>query len=94
MLKTLSGLVAVSWHGEIDLLVWVVPCDGESQVAFSLPVMQCGVVHIQCLKEVFGMLDADVFHSKIIHTECERDGLPVVSPKTGGDSALVISVFN
>jgi hypothetical protein len=28
--KTLSGLVAVSWHGEMDLPVWVVPGDGES----------------------------------------------------------------
>ena len=94
MLKLLSGLVAVSWNGEMDLLVWVVPCDGEFHIAFPLPVMRCGVVHIECLKEVFGMFNADVFHSKVIHTECKRDGSPVVRPKTGGDSALGISFCN
>lgn len=40
------------------------------------------------------MLDADVFYSKVIHTECKQHGSPVVRPKTGGDSALLISVFN
>ena len=93
MLKMLSGLVAVSWHGDMDLLVWVVPCDGESQVAFPLPVMRCDVVHVECLKEVFGMFDANVIHSKVIHTEWKDDGSPVMLPKTGGDSALVISVL-
>jgi len=38
------------------------------------------------------MFDADVFHSKIIHTECKGDGSPVVLPKTRGDSALVVPV--
>ena len=92
MLKTLSGLVVVSWHGEMDVLVQVVPCDGESQVALSLSVMRCGVVHIECVKEVFGMFDVNVFHSKVVHTECKGDGSPVVLPKTGGDSTFVISV--
>ncbi len=40
------------------------------------------------------MFNADVFHSKVIHTECKQDGSPVVCPKTGGDGALLISVFN
>ena len=50
VLKSLSGILAVPWHGEMDLLVWVVPCDGEAKVAFPLPVMRCGVVHVECLK--------------------------------------------
>ena len=38
------------------------------------------------------MFDADVFHSKIVHTECKGDGSPVMLPKTRVDSALVVPV--
>ena len=69
VLKSLSSLVAVPWHGQMDLLVWVVPCDGETEVAFPLPVVRCGIVHVECLKEVFGMFYANVLHSKVIRTE-------------------------
>jgi hypothetical protein len=71
MLKTLSCFFAVSWHGEMDLVLWEVPSDGEFQVVLTLPVMQCFIVLVECVEGMICMFDAYIHHSKIIHVECE-----------------------
>ena len=38
------------------------------------------------------MFLSNVFYSKIVHDEGERDGLPFVAPEAGSVDALILSV--
>jgi len=51
---TFSSFVAISWHEKMDLVLRVVPCYGEDQVALTVLVMGCFILLIECLEQVIG----------------------------------------
>ena len=55
MMELLSSFVAISWHEKMDLVLRVVPCYGEDQVAFTVLVLECFILLIECLERVIGM---------------------------------------
>ena len=41
--------------------------------------------------KVMGVLDANIFHAKVIDNEDEHDGMPFVSPEARGGIELVVA---
>ena len=49
-----------------------------------MPVFGEVIMLLDNVTEVMGMLNANVFHAKVINNEGEHDGMPFVLPEAGG----------
>ena len=66
----------VSWHGDVDIALVVVPVEGESAVQYSGPVNSQVVVDSDGVDEMRGVGCVKVFHA-----EGERGALHVMAPE-------------
>jgi hypothetical protein len=93
VLEALESIFDVFWHQEMYLLAWVIPLDGESTVSFSFFFDQALIIFLDRLQEVLGVLLTDVFDSKVVNDQRERDGTPLMLPQTRSGFALQTAMF-
>ena len=62
------------------MLFCVVPLQVDTCKLFAFPVLGDVMVLLEYLGKMFGVLFADVLHTKVIYDECELDGTPCVFP--------------
>jgi hypothetical protein len=83
--------VNVVMHGEATGASSVVPGQVDAGIEVAMPVFGEVVVLLYDVMEVVGMLNADIFHTKVIYDEGEHDGSPFVSPEAGDGIKLVVA---
>ena len=64
MFELSEGLGDISWHGEMDLLFFVVPIQSYANVPFALPVLCDFVVLFESVFEVDSVFFSDALYSK------------------------------
>ena len=69
VVETLEGICNISRHREFEFRVGVVPIQIQSKVAFALPITGDEIVLLEDSHEMFGMLFADVFCTKVVYTK-------------------------
>ena len=57
------------------------------------PIDGADIVFIENLGKIVGMFFADIFYAKVVDTEGEGDGAPVVSPEAQCGRALMVAMF-
>ncbi len=67
-------------HGDMDIVVDVVPVNIHSEIACAAPVLGAFVVFFQDAREVLNVFTANAFDAKVINTECERYRAKIVLP--------------
>ena len=67
-------------HGDMDIVVDVVPVDIHSEIACAAPVLGAFVVFFQDAGEVLVVFMANVFDAKVVYAECEGYRAKIVSP--------------
>ena len=83
-------LFNIARDGEVDFTFLVVPVKCNAKIPSSFPVFFDFVALLKCLDEVVYVSFANVFNAKIVHNQCEADGLPVVFPVSWFDLALAV----
>ena len=78
-------------HEGVDFSSNVIPIKVDAQVICARPKMRDGVVRGQDAHEVFGMLLADIFDAEIVNAKGERDGPPLVRPKSWSEFGLCVA---
>ncbi len=80
MLESNECLRYIIKHGDMDILVDVVPVNIHFEIACTAPVLGAFVVFFQDAKEVLNVFTANVFDAEIVNTECEGYRAKVVLP--------------
>ena len=92
VVETGECFLYVVWHGDVDLLVFVVPINRQADVAAAFPLMADGAVLFDGLHEMLGASGAHVLDAEVVHNQAETDWPPIMFPKTQADLALSVSV--
>ena len=69
MVETNQGIVDVAWHGKVDLVLGVVPIEGEAKVFPAGPILRNLIVRLECRNEVVSVFFANVFDPEIVHNK-------------------------
>ena len=93
MIKTLEGVDDVDNHGEVHLQLLVIPFKVHPKVEFSFPFALNLAAFDQDGHEVIGMLFANIFYTKVIHTQNNAHQEPLVHPEPECDLDLFVSLF-
>ena len=92
MLQCLDGSGHVSWHGDVDGTVGVVPVEREAAVEGACPIYGDRVERLEGSDEVLGVLLADVVYPEVVDDESECDWSCAVAEETWGVSGGVVAV--
>ena len=90
VMESFEGFGNVFWHQDVDFSIFIVPINGESKVACSVPFFADCVVFLEGIHQVLGMLLANVFHAKVVHDKAETYGAPIVLPESWANLALAV----
>ncbi len=71
----------------------VVPVQCDPDVSCSCPIAGEFVMFLESVFKMLGVFLANVFHSKVVHDQCELYWPCVVFPKAGYQFALLVAVF-
>ena len=71
LLEALQGFADGVGHGDVDVVFWVVPIDSKSAVLASIWVNSDGVILLECIEGVGGVVGGEEFDSKFIYSEDE-----------------------
>ena len=98
MLELFESFCDIVWHGYVDLSSLVVPIQRDSNVPSSAPLYCHSVIFLNGVIEVYFVLFAHVFYSKIVDNKSELDWSPIVCQKPGdqfslSSASLVESLF-
>jgi hypothetical protein len=69
LLETVQCLFHVSWHGDVDCAMGVIPCQGHPEVERSAPVGGDDVELLKSGEEINGIVFVCVFDAEIINHE-------------------------
>ena len=69
VLKLVESRANVSWHGDRNSALDVVPVERESKVHSAVPINQNLVELLEGIDEVVGMFLANIFDPKIVNNE-------------------------
>ena len=69
----------------------IVPVEVYACNIFAFPVHGDGIVSLQKLLVVMGMLLADIFNPKVVNYQDELDRSPCVSPQTKSISGFILA---
>ena len=83
----------VVWHGQMILVLVVVPIQCYPGVLFACPNARKFVVFFKCVLEMLCMFFASIFHAKVIDNQRELYGSCVVLSKARYQFVLLVSVF-
>ena len=71
VLEVLKGFADRVGHGDVDLIVRVIPIDGKSAVLAFRWVNCDGLIILECVEEVGGVVGGNEFYSKVIYSDVE-----------------------
>ena len=69
MLEAIQGFADGVGHGDVDIVVRVVPIDGKSAVLATRWVDGDGLIIPECIEEVGVIIGGEEFDSKVIYRE-------------------------
>ena len=69
MLEAIQGFADRVGHGDVDTIVRVILIDGKSTVLDARRVDGDGVILLECIKEVGGVVGGKEFDSKVIYSK-------------------------
>ena len=75
------------------LVTCIVPIQVDAKVSCALPIMGDCVALFEDSHEVLHKFLALISYSEIVNSYGERDGTRSVSLKSGGESALIVSLY-
>ncbi len=81
--ETCEGFIDISRHGEVDLVICVVPIQGQTKVARAFPICITFVVLFEDGDQVLSISLVDVFDTKIVNDKGEADGPPACFQNPG-----------
>jgi hypothetical protein len=89
MLDAMECFGDVTRHGELHGAIDVVPIEGETTVFGSCPIGGDGVLGLEAVQEMLGMLPTHVFDTEVVHDQAKDDRAGVMakqarSVRTGG----------
>jgi hypothetical protein len=93
VLELLEGFYNISRHGEVDLVIAVVPVQRNIDVTFSSPIRSYLVVLFEGVLEVESMLGANVLDAEVVNDKGELYWAMIMLPETGDELALVVTVL-
>ena len=73
-------LLNIGWHGDVHIACCVVPFELHAAAQGSFPICGDGVILLEGVHEVLGVLLLDALDSKVINTEAEPDLSGVMFP--------------
>ena len=76
MTETFECVRNVAEHRHVHTFVSIIPVEIDTKVTCALPIVGDRVILLEGVHEMLGMLPADVFYAKIVHTEGEGNGTP------------------
>jgi hypothetical protein len=82
MLESVEVLGNISWWGDVNYSVGVVPTDGHGEVRGTSPIRCDDKEGLEVCEEMFGVAAVSAFDSKIIYYEEKVDIACVVGPNT------------
>ena len=83
MMELFEHLTDIVGHDEMDLSLFLVPIESDTDVSCSRPIGSDFVVAFECLLEVQSVFFADVFDSKIVHHQREPNWARAILPEAG-----------
>ena len=93
MLELCEGFGDISWHGEVNLSLGVVPVKGDASVMRAGPVCGDLVVFSEDLEEMLRVFFSAVFDTKIVRHKGELDGMPFVGPESRDELTLAVAML-
>ncbi len=97
MLVPSADIEDIAQHGEAARafgVIWaVVPFDCHAGKAGDMDFLRDFVVLPGSLAKMIQVGIANVLNDKVVDNECKHDGVPLVTPETGGGGCLVVVKF-
>ena len=81
VLEALQGFADRVEHGDVDIVFWVVPIDGQSAVLAAAWVDGDGVILSERINEVGGVVSGKEFDVKVVYSKGEGGGKGRMCPK-------------
>ena len=66
--ETLEGFWGVFWHGNVKIMLFVVPIQCDTTVESAGTVFRTGVVFVDGVDEMVSILFPKIIHAKIVNT--------------------------
>ena len=82
VLEALQVFVDVVGHGDVDVVLWVVPIYGQSEVLATKWVDSDGLMLLECINEVGGVGGGKEFDAKVVYIKGEGGGKGGMCPKS------------
>ena len=93
VLELFEGVGDIPGHGEMYLVVGIVPVKVYADVSVPSPISAKRVISFDHCFEVHRMFFPYEFYSKIVYHEGEPDGSPIMRPQARDEFALFVTVF-
>jgi hypothetical protein len=74
----------------MDLACGAVPVEHEAKLSSAFPIDVNLVVLLEYAAEMFDVFLVDVLHSKVVDNECDADCVPIVTPISWCNFALLV----
>ena len=74
LLEAFQGFSDGVGHGDVDVVFWVVPIDGQSLVLAARPVDGDGVMILECIDEVGDVVGGKEFYAEVVYSKSEGGG--------------------
>ena len=66
--ETLEEFWNVFWHGNVKIMLFVIPIQCDTTVESAGPVFGTGLVFVDSVDDMVSILFPDILHSKIVYT--------------------------
>ena len=83
----------VTWHGNVNVTVGVIPGQSEAAVQRAVPLCGDGVELAKRSDEMLSVVFADILDAEVVDNKGEGDGSSVVTKKSGSVWSGVVTVF-
>ena len=84
VLEALQGFADGVGHGDVDIVFWVVPIDGQSRVLAARWFVGDVVMLLELIKEVGGVIEGKEIDSKVVYSKGGVGGKCRMGPKARG----------
>ena len=92
LLEALQGFADRVGHGGFDVFFWVVPIDGQSAVLVARWVDGDGLMLLERIKEVGGVVGGKELYAKVVYSKGEVGGKGRMDPKARSIFHRVVSM--
>ena len=74
VLEVFQGLADGVGHGYVEVFYWVVPIYGHYAVLSTRPIDGDGVILLECINDVGGVVGGREFNAKVVYSKSEDGG--------------------